>query len=461
MKIKKRSRTTLLLLIPFLIVVVLFSIFIYFSISSYSEKYLFRLLEARANKVAKEKLDGNTTFLDNDLYANDTSEKLPHEKDYFFKINPTKKFRVESKKTGLKEEFFNHVIQNKSAEYISKKYLYKAILYHSKSGDYIVITAAENYFQINQAENLIKTLFFAIGAAFLLMLYIAIYFSKNIFKPISIITEQVKDISSENLHLRLNDSNRNDELNELSSTFNDMLDRIETSFETQNNFISNASHELRTPLTAIIGEADVVLSKPRTAEEYTESLKVILAEAEKLDNKTKALLFLAQTGFNGKIQKFETVRMDQLLWDVKENLDTLNSKNKIIIDTELLPENPAKLKINGNMQLLHLALSNIISNGCKYSNYKDTIVSIGASDDFVYVIIKDSGIGIPENEMRYIYDPFFRASNTKNFEGYGIGLPLTKNIIRMHHGGIHVNSTENQGTTVQLTFPILKEKTSV
>jgi len=120
MKIKKRSRTTILLLIPFLIVVLLFSIFIYFSISSYSEKYLFRLLEARANKVAKEKLEGNTTFVDNDLYANDTSEKLPHEKDYFFKINATKKFSVESKKTGLNEDFFNTVIQNKSAEFTSK-----------------------------------------------------------------------------------------------------------------------------------------------------------------------------------------------------------------------------------------------------------------------------------------------------------------------------------------------------
>jgi len=208
----------------------------------------------------------------------------------------------------------------------------------------------------------------------------------------------------------LNDSNRSDELNELARTFNDMLDRIETSFETQNNFISNASHELRTPLTAIIGEADVVLSKPRRPEEYIEALYIVLQEAEKLDNKTKALLFLAQTGFNGKVQKFDKVRMDQLLWDVKENLESLNAKNKIHLDMELLPENPMKLKVNGNQQLLHLALSNIISNGCKYSDYDTVVVSIGASDDFVYVVIRDKGIGIPENEIKYIYDPFFRAS---------------------------------------------------
>ena len=452
---KRSSKTALLFLIPFLVVIFLFSLFIYYSVSTYSENYLFKLLEARANKVARERIDGES-FIKSTLTDNESSEKLPHEKDFFILINDKLDIKDEAKKTGIKESFFTDAIQNGSAKFVSKQYLYKGIRYKSKSGDFIVITAAENYFEINQAENLIKTLLFAMGISSLLLLYIAIYFSKNIFKPISAITEKVKEISSENLHLRLNENNTNDELNQLTMTFNDMLDRIETSFETQNNFISNASHELRTPLTAIIGETDVVLSKPRQAEDYVESLKIILHEAEKLDNKTKALLFLAQTGFNGKVQKFDKVRIDQLLWDVKENLENMNAKNKIHLDMELLPENPMKLKVNGNVQLLHLAFSNIISNGSKYSDFKTVTVSIGASDDFVYVVIKDLGIGIPEDEVQYIYDPFFRASNTKNYEGYGIGLPLTRNIIRMHNGKIFVNSIQDEGTTVQITIPTWK-----
>lgn len=447
---KKNSRIILLFLIPFLIVIFLFGIFIYATVSNYSEDYLFRLLEARANKVAKEKFAGETNFS-----KEEPSDKLPHEKDFFIPINDKLDIITESKKVGVDELFFKDVIKKGQARFVTNKYLYKGIEYKSKKSDFIVITVAENYFEINQAENLIKTMLFAITAAFLLLLYIAVYYSKNIFKPISAITEKVKEISSENLHLRLSEDTAKDELYELTSTFNDMLDRIETSFETQNNFISNASHELRTPLTAIIGEADVVLAKPRQTEEYVEALKIILQEAEKLDNKTKALLFLAQTGFNGKVQKFEKVRIDQLIWDVKENLDTLNSKNKIHLDMELLPENPLKLKVNGNIQLLHLAFSNIISNACKYSDNHVT-VSIGASDDYVYIIIKDKGIGIPENEIKYIYDPFFRASNTKNYEGYGIGLPLTRNIIRIHNGKILVTSIENQGTTVQITLPSIK-----
>ena len=233
-----------------------------------------------------------------------------------------------------------------------------------------------------------------------------------------------------------------------------MLSRIETSFETQNNFISNASHELRTPLTSIMGTADVTLSRIRTPEEYIETLQVILHETEKLDNKTKALLFLAQTGFNGKSQKFERMRIDQLIWDCIDTIEKLNPEGKVNFDTSLLPENSTRLKIIGNEQLLHLAFTNIISNACKYSDNQVVTVSIGSSDRKVVIVVKDQGIGIPKQELGYIYDPFFRASNTKNYDGYGIGLPLARNIVKLHSGKILVTAEENEGTTVIIELPL-------
>ncbi|RXR24247.1 HAMP domain-containing sensor histidine kinase [Flavobacterium stagni] len=453
--IKRPTGTITLFMMPFVTLIGLFSVFIYYTVSSYSESYLFQLLEARAHKVARENLDELSSKRSAPFQSN-LSEKLPHEKDYFIPVNAQLNTTVESTKIGVRPEFLTEVIQKGAAEEVTLRYLYKGIVHDTPHGQYIVITAGENFFEKNHTETLFKTLFFTLGAAFLLLLYIAVFYSKNIYKPISSIIEKVKNVGSENLHLRLDETNSNQELNALTQTFNDMLDRIETSFETQNNFISNASHELRTPLTAIIGEADVALAKPRKLEDYVDSLKIILHQAEKLDDKTKALLFLAQTGFSGKTMKFEKVRIDQLLWDVKETLERLNSKNKIFLDTELLPDNPLKLKVNGNVQLLHLAFSNILSNGCKYSDFNTVFLSIGASDDNVYIAIKDTGIGIPENEIKYIYDPFFRASNTKNYEGYGIGLPLTRNIIRMHHGKLVVSSTENEGTLVQITLPSWK-----
>ena len=104
--------------------------------------------------------------------------------------------------------------------------------------------------------------------------------------------------------------------------------------------------------------------------------------------------------------------------------------------------------------MLHLALTNIVVNGCKYSNGEPVYVALGASDTHVLIIIKDSGIGIPKNEMPYIYDPYFRASNTTDFAGYGIGLPLSRNIVLLHEGTIKVSSVENEGTTVKINIPI-------
>ncbi|WP_228446533.1 sensor histidine kinase [Chryseobacterium sp. 3008163] len=148
-----------------------------------------------------------------------------------------------------------------------------------------------------------------------------------------------------------------------------------------------------------------------------------------------------------------------------ETIRKIDSRNNIFLDISMLPDNPKKLKVQGNEQLLHLAVANIVNNGCKYSNFQQVKVSLGATDTDVYIIIKDTGIGIPETEMDKIYDPFFRASNTKNYEGYGIGLPLARNIVRMHNGELIVSSHENQGTTVQMRFPTIyaaqqKEKQS-
>ncbi|HTH58028.1 MAG TPA: HAMP domain-containing sensor histidine kinase, partial [Cyclobacteriaceae bacterium] len=278
--------------------------------------------------------------------------------------------------------------------------------------------------------------------------------SRTMDKPVQKIIHEVQKIGSENLHLRLYTPEQNDLLRKLTVTFNDMLNRLETSFNTQNNFVSNASHELNTPLTSIIAEADLALSRERQPHEYKHSLQKIMEEAEKLSKKTKALLFLAQTGFDGKSQKFEKVRIDQLVLDVRETIQKLNAEFKVSIDFNMLPENPEMLKVQGNQQLLHLALSNIIVNACKYSDSRLVYVSLGASDKEVFIVINDSGIGIPEKELQYIYDPYFRASNTTNYEGYGIGLPLSRNIVRLHKGSLHVNSILNHGTTVQINLPI-------
>lgn len=445
-----KFKATLLFITPLLIFFIIISFLVYNQLSEYSRNDLYDLLTYRNKLVASYEFSvENETFK-----YNKNSEKLYGERDYVFKINSFQEINVLADSLNLDPNFIKQVYKNSTYFYNTDKQYFYGKVYDFNYKKYIIITSANNYFG-NHLDYL-RRVFYYYLLAYTLIIFIYYYFyEKNIYQPIKQIIEQVKQITTNNLNERLNENHRIKELNKLSKTFNNMLIRLETSFETQKNFVSNASHELRTPLTSIIGEADVALSKIRTPETYIESLKIIIEEAEKLDSKTKALLFLAQTSYtNNQTQKFDKTRIDQVLMDVKETILSIIPNAKINIDLTLLPENPWLIKVNGNNQLLHLAFSNLVSNACKYSNNQMVNIALGSSENKVYVIIKDLGIGIPESEIKHIYEPFFRASNTKKYEGFGIGMPLVYNIVKLHKGKIVVHSIENKGTTIEVTFPI-------
>lgn len=451
---RSNTRIALVFFLVTLAIMVLLSGAVYYFVTEYTYTDFYKRLQTRAALTARITFDSDSSSVAYQQMREQILEKLPQEEDYIFEIVSGKNFEAESNKLGVPISFFNALAKGEISEYQKQNIFYSGIRHESNGKSYVVIVSAENYYYTNHITNLKRSLTGVVIFVSLLVLIVSVAFSRYVFNPVRQITNQVKNISSENLHLRLEASIKNDDINELKNTFNTMLDRLETSFATQNNFISNASHELGTPLTVIIGEADVALSKERNPEEYKEAIASILREAERLERITKSLLFLAQTGFDGKKQKMELLRADQLLWDVKETIDRLNPKNKVQLDLSLIPDNPKKLKIIGNAQLLHLAISNIVNNACKYSSNQVVKLSIGTTDNQVVIVVKDSGIGIPQSEMEFIYDPFYRASNTKNYEGYGIGLPLTRNIIRQHKGNMLVSSVENEGTTVRLSFPL-------
>lgn len=452
---KTQTKIALIFFLILLSTIMVLSASVYFFTTRYSFTDFYKRLEIRGVVTARAELDheeASQAILQEVRQLH--LEKLPEEKEYFFKIEPGQTFDKEAVQLDLPKTFFSTLLATGEATHQAGDVFFTGIRYSGKAGDYLVIVSAANYYSTHHLAYLRNILLIGIVLASAVALLVAFVFSRQVFTPVKEITDKVKEISSQSLHLRLESGRVNDEIGELETTFNNMLDRLETAFETQNNFISNASHELSTPLTTIIGEAEVTLSKSRSETEYVESLTTILSEAERLEKITKSLLFLAQTGFAGKAQKFDKVRVDQLLWDVKSTIDKINPKNKVQINTSLMPESPEQLKIKGNEQLLHLALTNLVSNACKYSHNKPVTVSIGAADDKVIIVIKDTGVGIPDAELKFIYDPFFRASNVTEYEGYGIGLPLARNIVRMHAGELLVVSKINEGTTVQVTFPI-------
>ena len=380
-------------------------------------------------------------------------EHLSNEKEYIIEATNAALAIKQAKALQLPLPLIEGLLSKGKEEAQLNNTFYAGIRYLTSGKQYLVIISAENYYATHHLTFLRRALMVGVGLAVVLTVFFSFYFSRQIFGPIRLITQQVTSISTDNIHLRLDESASDPEIKNLTSTFNSLLNRVETALETQKNFISNASHEFSTPLTSIIGEAELALKKERTQEHYQEALRTILQEAERLNDVSQALILLAQTGYKENRLAFEVTRTDELIWQIKELMNKLVPNNQIRIDFELMPENPLKLKVLANKQLLTLAITNLLSNACKYSGNATVIISISATDKHVLLIINDKGIGIPASELQYIYDPFFRASNTKHFDGYGIGLPLTRNIILLHKGKLSVNSILNQGTTVKIELP--------
>ncbi|UYQ92648.1 HAMP domain-containing histidine kinase [Chitinophaga horti] len=451
-----RIRTKIILLFAglTLAVVLVTSFFVYYLANQYSFEDFYKRLEIRAYITAKASLPyfESDAAIYNEI-RDQHLEKLPSEQEFLLKVDTVTRAVEKDPNLQLPSIFYDQAIRQGKATYRKGDRFYEGILYKSKQGHYLVIISAENEYSKEYLAELQRILIISMLIAAFAILMTGQFFSQYILRPIRQLMLQVKNISSRNLHLRLAAPDSRDELNELASTFNNMLDRLETAFETQNNFVSNASHEFSTPLTAIIGEAELSLSRERSGEDYQRALRTILEQAERLEHITRSMLQLAQTGFDGKKQEWGQVRSDELLFTVKSIVDKLYPGNKVEIDYSLFPEEEDKLTIQGNFQLLELALSNIVTNAVKYSSNQPVSLALAATHSRIIIIVKDRGIGIPPEDLPYIFSPFFRASNTSDFKGYGIGLPLAMNIVRMHKGEIIVNSTVQEGTEIRLELP--------
>jgi len=272
-------------------------------------------------------------------------------------------------------------------------------------------------------------------------------------KPIPRIVKQVNNISASNLKVRLEEGDENDELAELAATFNNMLNRFEDTFSIQQRFVANASHELRSPLTSIIGEIEVARKKERSYDEYIKVLDSIHQDALTLNDLITGLLNLAEAESEKIHEVLKPVRVDEIAIEASMQIEKKypGSKVKFNYLTEL--EDGDYFIIQANRPLLLNVFANVIDNAIKFSPKNPVIeLSLEASESRIVFSIKDSGIGIPQNEIGNIYDPFYRAKDAISYQGYGIGLSLVKRVLSIMQGEIQINSVYGDGTTVSIIF---------
>ncbi|WP_184550093.1 sensor histidine kinase [Mucilaginibacter sp. FT3.2] len=345
----------------------------------------------------------------------------------------------------------NAVIAQKRISWSAGNHQITGIYYNDNSGNFVIIVSATDTNGHHILKNLSLIMFFFFLASLVITFILGRVFSGLALNPIVKITNNLKTIRSTRLDRRLPVApTKTDEIDVLSLTINQLLEHLEQSFESQKSFIANASHELRTPITTILGEAETTLMHDRGVDEYKLSLANIIKETERLIYLINSLMELMQT--NISIHDFQNIRMDELIWEIKDELSGKSNESQITINYSF-PDDPEQLIFRGNHQLLFVGISNIIKNGLKFSDHNEVVCDLYCDAKGINILIRDKGIGIEQTDLTKIFDPFFRAPNALKYAGYGIGLSLTNNIIRLHNGTISIKSQVGIGTEFHLLFP--------
>ena len=302
-------------------------------------------------------------------------------------------------------------------------------------------------------KNLRIFLFTAIPCALILSTLGGRFMATRALKPVAEITSTAQDIAhGANLSRRIPIPEVQDEIGNLAHTFNEMMNRLEKSFNQVRQFSSDASHELRTPLTVLKGQSELALSKPRSKAEYQEVLSSNLEEINYMSRVLEDLLILSK-GDEGKVSlEKEPVELSSIVEEVSRQGEIFADEKEVKIILAYLEP----VTILGDAHRLKQMVWILLHNAVKFTPSGGEIkITLQDLDDTVYFTIRDTGIGIPEQDLPKIFDRFYRVDKARSRMdgGSGLGLSICKHIVDRHHGTVDVESKLGEGTKFKIRFP--------
>ena len=275
----------------------------------------------------------------------------------------------------------------------------------------------------------------------------------NALIPIVELNKNIKKINEDNLNSNLSIKGANDEIKELTISFNKMIAKLENAFASQKRFNSSVAHELKTPLAVIKTNIDVLKSSNcKSLEEYDKTLAVVEKSILKMNLIIETLLDIIRQE-NAPLN--EIVSIDEILEDIVDDLSIIANKKNIKLK---LNSYNIKNKIKGNEIMLYRAFYNVIENAIKYNKINGSIDILCYQDlNTIEVKVIDTGSGIKEEDYDEIFKPFYRCEGINSYSknGIGLGLSLTQSVIKLHGGEINVKSKLNEGTEFTFILPYI------
>jgi signal transduction histidine kinase len=322
-----------------------------------------------------------------------------------------------------------------------------------------------------QLQTLLVTLVLASLGTLAIALLGGYWLATRAMAPVHTITRTARSISETDLNQRLNLGTQ-DELGELADTFDAMLERLQAAFDRQRQFTADASHELRTPLTIVSLEADQALARRRSIEEYERALAVIKSENKFMSRLVNDLLTLARMDAGQTQMKFEPLDLSDLALDVIDRLNSIASRAGVELHVGDFPA----VEVNGDAQYLTQLMTNLVENAIKYAGGRghhvrvETGQKLIAGQPYGWVQVEDDGPGISAEHLPHLFDRFYRvdqartrqqddlpeADQEKDLEGSGLGLSIVQWVAQAHGGQVMVYSEVGKGSTFELQLPCLK-----
>ncbi len=428
---------------------------IYISFSQARKEEFYDRLGRKARLVAQMLID--IEEIDSELLTKiekNNPVNLANERIVIFNFQDEKIYSTDEENLlSLSKERIQQVRMEEEIRFKQDNYEIVGQFYTGEFDRIVIFAAATDIFGFQKLQRLRTIMLIVFVISLVIVYFVGHVFAIKSLAPISTIVRQVNGIEVNNLNARLDEGNQKDEIAHLAKTFNKMLIRLEQAFKVQKNFIANASHELRTPLTVITGQIEVVLMKERTNHEYRETLTLVLEEIRNLNTLSNKLLLLAQTSVDKGDLNFSAIRIDDVLWKAQKEILTRDKNYAVDIFFGQGIDDENKMIVSGNEVLLKTAIINLMDNACKYSSSHHAEVFLNASDQTITMQFIDKGIGISENELKMIFQPFYRSKDVLNSSGHGVGLSLVDKIITLHNGTVSVTSQRGEGTTFTLYIP--------
>lgn len=286
------------------------------------------------------------------------------------------------------------------------------------------------------------------------------WLSRQALAPVDVLARTARTISGHNLGSRLERLHTGDELQRLSDTLNEMLDRIEAAFLRVTQFTADASHELRTPVALIRTEAELALRRSRDESEYREALRHILLEADRTTRLIEELLSLARADSGREALDLRPINLGTSLCESAASWRHVAALRNLQFEARLEEE---RLPVLGDETALRRVLNILLDNAFKYTSAPGKIIlRAERKDNRAIVSVEDSGIGIPPPDQAKIFERFYRVDKARSRElgGAGLGLAIAQWIVQLHHGSIKVESTPGMGSVFRVELPVTTQNVS-